>query len=85
MKYQIKSVSKFVFVINGKVNRWSGLGLYNDKVGFVMFEGDNKPYTPIGGRKALESIINHKDGFKHNLHIKPSDKYIFKKDKLTKI
>ena len=34
----------------------SGYGLYVEGKGFVTLDGD-KPYTPVGGKRALQSIL----------------------------
>lgn len=49
--------------INGFVNGMSGRGnnnatvLINDKGEFGFFDKETKPYTPIGGRKALVDLF----------------------------
>jgi hypothetical protein len=37
---------------------YKGFALYHPTLGFFGFKGDGKPYTPVGGKKALQSILN---------------------------
>ncbi|WP_405169325.1 3-isopropylmalate dehydratase [Paenibacillus sp. FSL H3-0286] len=36
----------------------SGYALYHPTFGFFGFKSDKKPYSPVGGKKALQSILN---------------------------
>lgn len=36
----------------------TGFALYNPELGYFAFEGNDCPYSPVGGKKALQSILD---------------------------
>lgn len=55
---QIKSVKNFKFKDAFGIFRYDGgLALYEEGKGFVSLDGGKSVYIPLGGRKALKSIL----------------------------
>jgi hypothetical protein len=80
--YKIKSVKGYVFG-NKNLSAYTGLGLYNEKLGFVTFDNEN-PYTPIGGRETLNHLLEN--GFVgENSHVMPNKNYKIVKDQLVRV
>lgn len=52
----IKNLKNFKFKDSMGVYSMSGYALYVEGKGFVSLDGEI-PYAPVGGRKALQSII----------------------------
>ena len=57
-KLQIVKMSNQKFAVPGGYMMLKGYALYHPVFGFFGFKGDNKPYTPAGGKKTLQSILN---------------------------
>lgn len=60
---EVKSVKGLKFGNKKVYCMTKGYGLYHKDLGFLAFKADNegypapKPYTPLGGKEALESIL----------------------------
>lgn len=54
---QIVKMSNQKFSVPGGYMMVKGYALYHPILGFFGFKGDDKPYTPAGGKKALQSIL----------------------------
>lgn len=52
----IKNLKNFKFKGSIGVYSMTGFALYVENKGFVSLDGE-MPYAPVGGRKALQSII----------------------------
>jgi hypothetical protein len=47
------------FAVPGGYIKPTGYALFNPELGFFAFVGDGDgPYTPVGGKKALQSILD---------------------------
>lgn len=56
---QIVKLKGQTFIVPGGFVRPTGYALHHPERGFLSFKGDSySPYTPIGGRKALRSIMD---------------------------
>ena len=53
----IKSLKNYKFRDEIGVYSMKGFALYVEGKGFITLDG-NKPYVPVGGKKALQNIID---------------------------
>lgn len=54
-RYMVKSVKGFKFKVGKEITEWRGLGIFDKQEQKFVKMGDEKPYTPWGGRStALE-------------------------------
>ncbi|MWV44948.1 hypothetical protein GRF59_15100 [Paenibacillus sp. HJL G12] len=54
---KIVKLSNQKFIVPGGYIIPKGYTLYHPTFGYFGFKGDGKPYTPAGGKKALQSIL----------------------------
>lgn len=55
---EIKNLKNFKFEDTFGVYSTTGYALYEKGKGFVSLNGGKSPYTPIGGKSALQSILD---------------------------
>ena len=67
---KIKSLKGFVFEDKIGLYAMKGFAFYEDGKGFASLDG-NTPYSPIGGRKALQRILETGGFTGEVLYIKP--------------
>jgi len=56
---EIVELKEYVFKVEGDIVRLSGYAFLYPKRGYLSFKSDmGRPYTPLGGRQALQEILD---------------------------